>query len=38
MASLWETIAGSGVDRVLTLLESHYGDQLPSLAMTGVGP
>ena len=37
VASLWETIAGSGVERVLMLLESHYGDQLPSLAMTGSG-
>ena len=37
VATLWETIAGSGVDRVLPLLESHYGDALPSLAMTGAG-
>jgi hypothetical protein len=37
VATLWETIAGSGVDRVLGVLESHYGDALPSLAMTGSG-
>ena len=37
VATLWETIAGSGVDRVLTLLESRYGDNLPSLAMIGSG-
>ena len=37
VATLWETIAGSGVDRVLGVLESHYGDRLPSLAMTGAG-
>ena len=37
VATLWETIAGSGVDRVLTLLESRYGDTLPSLAMIGSG-
>jgi hypothetical protein len=35
--SLWETITGSGVERVLGLLESHYGTRLPSLAMTGSG-
>ena len=35
--SLWETITGSGVERVLGLLESHYGPRLPSLAMTGSG-
>ena len=35
--SLWETITGSGVERVLGLLESHYGAGLPSLAMTGSG-
>ena len=35
--SLWETITGSGVERVLGLLESHYGARLPSLAMTGSG-
>ena len=37
VATLWETIAGSGVDRVLTLLESRYGDRMPSLAMIGSG-
>jgi hypothetical protein len=37
VTSLWETITGSGVDRVLGLLESHYGGDLPSLAMTGSG-
>ena len=37
VATLWDTIAGSGVDRVLTLLESRYGDNLPSLAMIGAG-
>ena len=37
VATLWDTIAGSGVDRVLTLLESRYGDSLPSLAMIGAG-
>jgi hypothetical protein len=37
VATLWETIAGSGVDRVLTLLESRYGDRMPSLAMIGAG-
>jgi hypothetical protein len=37
VATLWETIAGSGVDRVLGVLESHYGDRMPSLAMTGAG-
>ena len=37
VSTLWETIAGSSVDRVLGLLESHYGDALPSLAMTGSG-
>jgi hypothetical protein len=37
VTSLWETITGSGVDRVLGLLESHYGGDLPSLAMTGAG-
>ncbi len=37
VATLWDTIAGSGVDRVLATLEAHYGDRLPSLAMTGAG-
>jgi hypothetical protein len=37
VATLWETIAGSSVDRVLGLLENHYGGTLPSLAMTGSG-
>ncbi len=37
VTSLWETITGSSVDRVLGLLESHYGSRLPSLAMTGSG-
>ncbi len=37
VATLWETITGSSVDRVLGVLESHYGDRLPSLAMTGSG-
>ena len=37
VTTLWDTIAGSGVDRVLTLLESRYGDTLPSLAMIGAG-
>src|SRR6476646_2095042 len=37
VATLWETIAGSSVDRVLGILESHYGRDLPSLAMTGAG-
>ena len=37
MATLWDTIAGSSVDRVLAVLERHYGDRLPSLAMTGAG-
>ncbi|MEO6509460.1 MAG: FHA domain-containing protein [Nocardioides sp.] len=37
VSSLWETITGSGVDRVLGLLESHYGSSIPSLAMTGAG-
>jgi hypothetical protein len=37
VATLWETISGSSVDRVLAVLESHYGDRLPSLAMTGGG-
>jgi hypothetical protein len=37
VATLWETITGSNIDRVLGLLESHYGDELPSLAMTGSG-
>jgi hypothetical protein len=37
MSTLWETIAGSSVDRVLGLLESHYGSAVPSLAMTGSG-
>jgi FHA domain len=37
VSTLWETIAGSSVDRVLGVLESHYGDRLPSLAMSGAG-
>ncbi len=37
VATLWETIAGSSVDRVLGVLENHYGDRMPSLAMTGAG-
>src|SRR5262249_36989409 len=37
IATLWETIAGAGVDRVLGVLENHYGSALPSLAMTGAG-
>jgi hypothetical protein len=37
VATLWETIAASSVDRVLGVLESHYGGALPSLAMTGSG-
>jgi len=37
VATLWEAIAGSGVDRVLGVLENHYGDRMPSLAMTGAG-
>ncbi len=37
VSSLWETITGSGVERVLGLLESHYGSNIPSLAMTGAG-
>jgi hypothetical protein len=37
VATLWETIAGSSVDRVLAVLDSHYGGQIPSLAMTGSG-
>lgn len=37
VATLWETISGSSVDRVLAVLEAHYGDRLPSLAMTGGG-
>jgi hypothetical protein len=37
VSSLWETITGSGVDRVLGLLESHYGANIPALAMTGAG-
>jgi hypothetical protein len=37
VTTLWETIAGSSVDRVLGVLENHYGDRMPSLAMTGAG-
>ena len=37
VATLWEAIAGSSVDRVLGVLENHYGDRMPSLAMTGAG-
>ena len=35
--ALWDTITGSGVERVIGLLESHYGAGIPSLAMTGSG-
>ncbi len=37
VATLYDTIAGSNVDRVLAVLENHYGARLPSLAMTGAG-
>jgi hypothetical protein len=37
ITTLWETITGAGVDRVLGVLENHYGSALPSLAMTGSG-
>ena len=37
VATLYDTIAGSNIDRVLAVLESHYGDRLPALAMIGAG-
>jgi len=37
VATLWETITGSGVDKVLALLDDHYGATIPSLAMTSSG-
>lgn len=37
VSALWDTLSGAGIERVLALIENHYGDAVPSLALIGAG-